>query len=102
MKYVPDSSVAFKWEVPEPDADKANRLREDFRNGVHELITPDFFPIELAHALTRAERQKRIIVGQSTALWTDAMTTSPRLLPAIVVAARAIELSSKLRISAYD
>ena len=56
MKYVLDSSVAFKWEVPETDSDKANRLREDFRHSVHEFLAPDFFPIELAHALTRAVR----------------------------------------------
>jgi hypothetical protein len=52
-----DASVAFKWEVPDPDADQANRLRDDFPNGVHELLAPDFFPQEMAHALTRTERQ---------------------------------------------
>jgi predicted nucleic acid-binding protein len=63
MKYVLDSSVAFKWVVPETDSGKANQLREDFRQGVHELLAPDLFPVELAHALTRAERQGRILVG---------------------------------------
>ena len=37
MKYVIDSSVAFKWVVPEPDSDKADRIREDLRQAVHEL-----------------------------------------------------------------
>jgi hypothetical protein len=76
MKYVLDSSVAFKWEVPETDSDKATLLRDDFRNGIHELVAPDFFPLELAHALTRAERQGRIAVGQATLFWSDAMTTA--------------------------
>jgi hypothetical protein len=44
MKYILDASVAFKWEVFEADSDKANRLRDDFRNGIHELLAPDFFP----------------------------------------------------------
>ena len=35
MKYVLDASVAFKWAVPETDSDKANRLREDYRQGTH-------------------------------------------------------------------
>jgi predicted nucleic acid-binding protein len=65
MKYVLDASVAFKWEVVELNSDKANLLRDDFRNGIHELIAPDFFPFELAHALTRAERQGRIGAGQA-------------------------------------
>ena len=41
MKRVIDSSVAFKWEVPETDSDKATRLRDDFRQAVHNLL--DFF-----------------------------------------------------------
>jgi predicted nucleic acid-binding protein len=60
MKYVLDSCVAFKWVGPEADTDKALRLRDDTRAGLHELLAPDVFPVEVAHALTRAERQGRI------------------------------------------
>src|SRR5215813_5460504 len=102
MTYVLDSSVAFKWEVPEPDSDKANLLRDDFRNHIHELLAPDFFPLELAHALTRAERQGRVLVGQATLYCTDAMTTPPTLFPSFQLALRAIDLSSLLRIGVYD
>src|SRR5438128_1385410 len=56
MKYVLDSSVAFKWEVPERDSDKANLLRDDFRNAIHELVAPDFLPLDLADAFRRAEK----------------------------------------------
>lgn len=102
MKYVLDSSVAFKWEVPETDSDKAILLRDDYRNGIHELIAPDFFPLELAHALTRAERQGRIAVGQANLFWSDAMTTTPLLDQSFGLAPRAIDISSKLRIGVYD
>ena len=100
MKYVLDSSVAFKWEVPETDSDKANLLRDDFRNAVHELLAPDFFPLELAHALTRAERQGRI--GQADLFWADAMTTPPVLAASLPLATRAIAISSHMRIGVYD
>ncbi|MCI0360265.1 MAG: type II toxin-antitoxin system VapC family toxin [Planctomycetaceae bacterium] len=56
MKYVLDSSVAFKVLVVESDSDRAKRLIEDYRNGVHELIAPDIFPIEVGHALSAALR----------------------------------------------
>ena len=56
MKYVLDSSIAFKWLVPEPDSDKATALWDDYRSAIHDLVSPDVFPQELAHALTRAER----------------------------------------------
>ena len=54
MKYVIDSSVAFKWEVVEVDSDKARRLRDGSRNGTHELLAPDLFPSEIANSLVVA------------------------------------------------
>jgi predicted nucleic acid-binding protein len=102
MKRVLDSSIAFKWEVTESDSDKANRLREDFRNGICELIPPDFFPIEVAHALTRAERQNRIAVGQASVFWADAMTSPPQLRSIAPLIAHAIQISSQARIGVYD
>ena len=82
MKYVIDSSVAFKWVVPEPDSDKADRLREDFRNAVHELIAPGVFPVEVGHALTRAERQRRISVGSAVP---SCSTSSARRRPSMCI-----------------
>ncbi len=38
MKRVLDSSVGFKWVVPELHSDKALRLRDDYRNGIVELV----------------------------------------------------------------
>jgi predicted nucleic acid-binding protein len=102
MRYILDASVAFKWEVAEPDSDKANLLRDDYRNGIHVLLAPDFFPLELAHALTRAERQGRIAVGQARPLWGDILTTLPVLLPSFPLATRAIDISSQMRIGVYD
>jgi hypothetical protein len=77
MKYVLDSNVALKWVLAEPDSPKANQLRSDFQNGIHDLITPDVFQIEIAHALTRAERQGRIAVSQAGILWADITYTPP-------------------------
>src|SRR2546430_20417 len=50
MKLVLDSSVAFKWLVPEDGTDKAIRLRDDFQSQVHELLSPNLFPIQVADA----------------------------------------------------
>src|SRR4051812_30921357 len=102
MKYVLDSSVAFKWVVNESLSITAQKIRADFISTLHELVSPDIFPSELAHALTRAERQLRISVGDAIQLWSDVMTTSPRLLPATALLPRAIDLSSRNRIGVYD
>lgn len=92
--------MAFKWVLCEIDSDKADALRDDFENSVHELISPDVFQIELAHALTRAERPKRIATGEAEILWNEVMTTPPVFHDPLV--ARAIELSSRHRIGVYD
>ena len=57
MKYVLDASVALKTVLKEPDSAAAIALRDDFKNQIHQLIAPDTLPIEIAHALTRAERR---------------------------------------------
>lgn len=79
MKYVLDASVALKWVLPETLSAKAVKLRNDFRNHVHELIAPDIFPAEVAHALTRAERQKIIQPRQGAKRFLAVMRFPPDL-----------------------
>lgn len=102
MRYVLDSSVAFPWVVQETLSAKAEQLRIDFQNAVHELLAPAIFTVELAHALTRAERQGRIPHGQALIAWTDVLRTCPALSPSDPLLPRAIEIASLFRIGVYD
>jgi predicted nucleic acid-binding protein len=102
MRYVIDSSVMIKWVLAEPDSNKALGLRDDLRNSVHELLSPDIFTVEAAHALTRAERQLRISVGQARALFLDMLTTPPHVFPSQPFLLAAIDISSSMRIGVYD
>lgn len=102
MKYVLDSSVAFKWVVREVDSDKADLLRADFLNGIHELLAPDVYPVEVAHTLTRAERQARVTVGQARHLLVDVLTTPPQFHSYRPLLTRAVDISSPMRIGVYD
>jgi predicted nucleic acid-binding protein len=102
MKYGLDSSVAFKWFVRETDTDKALILRDDFRINAIELVAPEFFPFELAHALTRAERQGRIPVSAGLQLLADALKILPALHRGLPLLPRAAELSSQARVGVYD
>lgn len=63
--FVLDSSVAVKWALVEPGSDKALAIRDDVQKKIHEIIAPDVFASEVAHALTKAERLKIIAVGDS-------------------------------------
>jgi predicted nucleic acid-binding protein len=102
MRYVLDANVAFKWVVTEPDSPKALRLRDDFRNATHDLLAPDFFPLEVIHALTRAERRGLILPGQGGPFWRDVMTTCPRLFPSIPLVPRGYAIASQAHIGVYD
>ncbi len=102
MKYILDSSVAFKWVVHEADSDKADQLRFEFLSGLHELHSPDIFPVEVSHALTRAERQLRIVVGQARSLLTAVLTVGPQLHPYRPLLFRAVDISSQYRVGVYD
>ncbi len=64
MRYVLDSNVALKWVLREDNSDKARQLRADVQQQVHELLAPDVFPIEVAHALARSERRGIITPAQ--------------------------------------
>ena len=102
MKFVIDSSVVVKWAIPEVDSDKAVRVRDEFVRQIHELIAPDFAPIEIAHALTRAERQGRIAAEQVEQFLLDLIHTLPELHPWFPLLPDAVALSLKKRIGIYD
>ena len=102
MRYVLDSSVSFKWVVREADSDKALALRDEVRRGVHQLLAPDVYPVEVGHALTRAERQKRISPPAGWAAWLTVMADLPQLFPSYPLTPRAFSISSQARIGLYD
>lgn len=102
MNYVIDCSTAFKWVVAEPDTPKAVRLRNDYRNAIHQLLAPDLFPTEIANALLVAERRGRIKPGEGARLLADVLQTLPVLHDATALLARAYEIAYASHRSVYD
>lgn len=102
MRYVLDSSVAFKSVVPEPYSQIAVRLIQEHEAGLIELIAPSVYPYELAHALTRAERQGRLNQGEAMQNWVGCMAFPPILFEDSSLIERGIEISSQYRIGVYD
>src|SRR5580704_17751963 len=89
MKYVLDSSAALCWVLPEKHSAKAIHLRDDARNAVHELLAPDIFPAEVFNALLKAERTKRINVGDAEPLYASIAADIPSLHPYLPLLSRA-------------
>ena len=100
MKYVLDASVAIKWVIVEPDSNKATRMREDYRNAIHDLIAPESFAIECAYSLTKKRRQR--LLPDARALWDDIMLDAPALTPILSLVDRAFDISIQTRHNFYD
>jgi predicted nucleic acid-binding protein len=79
MKYVIDASVAVTSVVSRPLTSKALRLRQEYRQGIHEFFAPSIFSAEVASALTKCERQKIISVGDALSLLDDILSELPQL-----------------------
>ncbi len=102
MKVVLDASVAVYWVLRNPLQAKALKLRAEHQQNVHELIAPAHFPVEIASALTKAERQKLISVGDARWHIADVLSTPPVLYPLDPLFDRAVDISSQTRAGFYD
>jgi len=102
MKYVLDSSVALKWALPEADSAKAIRLRDEYKNGVHELLAPDIFTAKVANALASAEREGRIKAGESAIFLHDILRAAPAIHPTPPLLIRAMAVAIATRRAVYD
>ena len=97
-----DASVAMKWVLPEIDTLKAVRLRNEYRQGLRELIAPDVFIPEVAHALTKMERRGIVPVGFAERRMLNIINCLPDLFPTLPLVRRAIQIASHARIAVYD
>jgi len=102
MRYVLDSNVALKWVLPETDDAKAIRIRDDYRQGLHQLMSPDVYPIEIAHSLARAERRGDIKYGEGSKKMADLFICMPYLHPYLPLLPKAFAVASQARIGVYD
>jgi predicted nucleic acid-binding protein len=102
MRYVLDSNVALKWVLPEPDDVKAIAIRDGFEQGIHELLAPDVFPIEVAHSLAKAERRGAISHGEGSLKMADVFTYMPAMHPYLSLLPKAFTIASQFRIGVYD
>jgi hypothetical protein len=76
------------------DAQRQGRkLRDDYRTGVVELLAPDVFPVEFAHAVTRAERARRITQVEGAQSMIDMLAFLPALHDSLPILRTLLEVS---------
>jgi predicted nucleic acid-binding protein len=66
------------------------------------LLTPDVFPVEIIHSITRAERQGKITPAEGAIRMQDMLAMLPDLHGALLLLPRAYEISSLTRQGVYD
>jgi predicted nucleic acid-binding protein len=101
-RFVLDASVALKWVLPEIDSPKALQIQADYSKQIVELLAPDLFPIEVAHALAKAERRNIIASPLGSQYLTDILQSCPQLEPSMALLPRAFEIATNARIGVYD
>ena len=102
MRLVLDSSAALPSVILEPVTPNAIRLIDEYRQGLHELLAPDIFPVETLNGLAKAERQKRISVGTAFNFWKGIMVDSPVYHSHFPLLARAYAISASTKSAVYD
>jgi len=102
MKYVIDASVDIKTYVQEQDSGKAVRLRNEYHQGVHQLIAPDIYPTEMCNVLMVLERSGKIKPGESDLFFWHCLSVLPPLFAAVPLLPRALEISKQFQQTVYD
>lgn len=102
MKYVIDTSVDMKTYVQEQDSGKAVRLRNEYHQGVHQLIAPDIFPTEMCNVLMILERSGKIKAGEADLFFRHCVSVLPPLFAAVPLLPRALEIAKQFRQTVYD
>jgi predicted nucleic acid-binding protein len=102
MTYVIDASVSVLWEIAYQLSPRADQLRHEFRNGIHELLAPETIIWETANALIKAERQKIILPGEARPLFLDFLSTQPVLYGTASLIHRAMDIALQTRAGLYD
>ena len=81
---------------------KQKRSFGTFSRQIHELVAPDTYLVECAHALTRAERKGLLTAQEAQQKFTLISDTAPDLIQHIPLLGRAFEISSQFRVGVYD
>lgn len=102
MNLVIDASVAAKWLVAEPDADKALELLDQWGGGEVHILAPATLPLEIASVLWKRAIRNLLPAERVLALYAQFRRTCPRLVPLDSLVELAFRLALDYRHSVYD
>jgi predicted nucleic acid-binding protein len=102
VKLVIDANIGLSTLLPEPDTAKALQLAADFRSGIHELLAPNLYLLEVGNTLVQAARSGKIPQGGLPVMFADLIRTLPVIHQSTSLFPRAYAIASAIRVTVYD
>ena len=102
MKLVIDGNVGLCAMLPEAHSGKIKQLFEDFRKGIHELLAPDLYAVEVGNGLVSAARKGTINQSDLPLLYAALLMDLPIRYQMLSLFQRAYSIASQLPVSVYD
>jgi predicted nucleic acid-binding protein len=102
VKLVLDSSIGVKTIIPEHDSAKAWQLQSDRRKGIHELLAPDLYLLEVSNILISAHRSGKVAVQDLPFTYLEMFRQQPVISPVTTYLPNAFKIASQIRVSVYD
>ncbi len=100
---VVDASIAIKWNLPEPDSDRAFALLAQWRSDGTSLVAPSWFPCELTNVLFRQVLGGKMDVLQARAFLDGTLVLFQLLDLPLTLAGDALEIAHRLdQKASYD
>jgi len=95
-----DTSVVLKWFKEEIHTEIALKIKEEFINGVHEIVEPDLILYEIANAMRYSKLFNQTLIKESLSNLID--MEMDIVIPTQEILLRAVNLSYSYEISLYD
>jgi predicted nucleic acid-binding protein len=102
VKLIIEASIGLAALLLEANTAKALQLRADVWKGIHEVLAPDLYLIEVGNVLIHAARVVKIPQADLPVLYGDLFYHQPLIYPSTALFPRAFQIASQIRVSVYD
>lgn len=102
MKLVIDANVGLSALLPEIHSAQAQQLLSDFRKGIHQLIAPGLYFVEVGNVLVHKAKVGLIPKTDLPLLSQELFRRQPIIVPTVSQFHRAYAIAADIRVSVYD
>jgi len=101
VKLVIDANIGLKALLRHADSAKASQLRDDFRRGIHQLLAPELYLLEIGNVLVQEARSGAITQAELPAVYADFIKHLPVIHNSSSFFHRAYSIALTVPVSMY-